>query len=75
MPTIIGPEEKVICAGSVTLEGAGCDGAVFQEWTVIDSPVGSSVTFSSPNALTTTATWDIEGTYKFELCCYFEFEP
>lgn len=74
MPSIIGPDGNV-CGGTISLEGSGCEGAIYYEWTLQKSPQGSTAAIANPNALSTTVAYDVDGEYVFKLCCFFEKVP
>jgi hypothetical protein len=65
------PEGTVAAGSEVTLSAADSDangGTITAiEWTLLEKPVGSSATLSSPSAETTTFTADQAGNYRVQL--------
>lgn len=69
------PDSQVVKLGmegkEVTLDGSGSKvgpgGEAAYSWAIVNSPMGSMVSFADAKVATTTVTLDVEGSYEFEL--------
>lgn len=74
-PTVdAGADQLIESPGSATLAGTAGDdglpnppGALTYNWTVLSGPSGSTATLDNPSALSTTARFDVGGTYVLQL--------
>lgn len=73
MPSAKFDAENLCYLTPATVELLGVQGATRCEWTVTGRPAGAQVVIADPNApFTTTVEVTQDGTYAFQVCCFYD---